>query len=187
MISEQREYFRIKDHAWIDYRKVKHDRLSAKAEDCFTAASEFTLTTELQEIEVEASKLMHGLAERDAELANCLRAVNRKIDVLARAIISSVHGEQRVPQEVVISEASIGFQSDTSFKGGQWLALRIMLESEALLLHCYAEVKSCEPDETNSAYTINAEFGWREEEQQDLLAKHIFRQQARQRREQRQG
>lgn len=182
-MDEQRDYFRIEDQAWVDCRKVKHGRLNHEASDSFVGATEFQLTSELQRIETESAGLLHSLAERDVELANYLRTQNQKIDLLARTFIEFAHGEEQNAQAVTLSEVAISFYSEETFAKGQWLALRIMLQSEPLLFHCFAEVRECNALE--SRVEITADFGWRDEEQRDLLAKHIFRQQAKQRREQR--
>lgn len=184
-MSEQQDYFQISDNAWLECRAVKHAYLNSSAADFFSAASDSELMTELQRLDAESAGQLHAIAERDPELANYLRLQNHKIDVVAKTLINNVQADGQTTQEILISEIGIQFNSNERFNKGQWLALRIMLESGPLLFCCFAEVLASETTSaTQSGRRISAEFAWQDEEERDTLARHILRQQAKQRRAQ---
>lgn len=181
-MDEQRQYFRINDTAWVDYRRIKHSQLSGSAATHFDT-SDCELASDLQRLDAESSAHLRFLAERDAELASYLRIQSQKIELLARAVISTQQSNKDLLQDIVLSEAGMQFLASEQLKLGQWMAVRIVLKSEPLVFHCFAEVLSCEPCAHNTDHwQVNSEFGWRDEHDRDLLAGHVLREQAKQRR-----
>ncbi len=181
-MDEQRQYFRINDTAWVDYRPIKHSQLSGSAAAHFNT-TDCELASDLQRLDGESSAQLRVLAERDAELASYLRIQSQKIDLLARAVIGSQQNDNKLLQNIILSEAGMQFLAGEQLKLGQWIAVRIVLESEPLVFHCFAEVLSCEPSADNASHwQVNSEFGWRDEHDRDALAGHVLREQAKQRR-----
>lgn len=182
-MDEQRQYFRINDTAWVEYRRIKHAQLSGSASAHFSADQDCELASELQRLDSESSAQLHALAERDAELASYLRIQSQKIELLARAVIGSQQSDDTLLQDIILSEAGMQFLSSEQLKPGQWIAVRVVLKSEPLVFHCFAEVLDCDPQANKDGYwQVNSEFGWRDEHDRDLLAGHVLREQAKQRR-----
>lgn len=182
-MDEQRQYFRINDTAWVDYRRIKHAQLSGSASAHFNGNDDCELASELQRLDSESSAQLHALAERDAELASYLRIQSQKIDLIARSVIGFQQSDDTLLQDIILSEAGMQFLTREPLKRGQWIAVRVVLKSEPLVFHCFAEVLSCDPCSDNDGYwQLNSEFGWRDEHDRDLLAGHVLREQAKQRR-----
>ena len=180
---DQRQYFRINDTAWVDYRRVKHAQLSGSASAHFNSDEDCELASELQRLDSESAAQLHALAERDAELASYLRIQNQKIELIARSIISAQQSDDTLLQDIILSEAGMQFLSQEPLKPGQWIAVRVVLKSEPLVFHCFAEVQACDPcTDHDGQWSVNSEFAWRDEHDRDLLAGHVLREQAKQRR-----
>ncbi|MEM8499062.1 MAG: hypothetical protein AAF542_13640 [Pseudomonadota bacterium] len=182
-MDEQRHFFRINDTAWVDYRRIKHAQLSGSASTHFTSGEECELASELQRLDGESAAQLHAIAERDAELASYLRIQSQKIELIARSLIGTQQSDDTLLQEIIVSEAGMQFLSQEQLKPGQWIAVRVVLKSEPLVFHCFAEVQACEPCAgEDGRWIVNSEFGWRDEHDRDLLAGHVLREQAKQRR-----
>ena len=187
MQEERRSYFRIDELVRLDYQIVDDQQLGrTPAESTFANASEYRLLSKLQTLDIEGSKYLHRLAESHPDLANFLKIQSNKIDMLARELVSSSGASLPPSQHVSLSEGGIAFLSRAAVVAGSTLALRVMLQADVLMFSCYAEVVNCRQNaQSDGRFTIATQFIDLAEDDQSLLAKHIIRQQARQRRAER--
>ncbi len=187
MKKERRSYFRIEDLVRLDFQPVNEmQRNQGAAESVFSNASEYRLLSELQSLDSEANKYLHRLSETNPDLANFLKVQSNKIDMLARSLVSSSGATLPPKQHVSLSEGGIAFASRSKVEIGSTLALRVMLQADVLIFSCYGEVVNCRQNERQDGrFTVACEFLDLAEDDQSLLAKHIIRQQARERRAER--
>ncbi len=175
----------IEETARLQLVKIKHARLATDVSHCFPQDGAFWLLLQLQKLEQESSTFLHALAERDPELANYLRHQSQKLDLLVSALLETEPAPDWSELSIKLSEKFIHLTHADAYKPDQWLALRVILSSGSFAFQCYAKIRRCEAQNSGKAgYQLSAELVWQSEDQQDQLAKHILRHQARLRREQ---
>ncbi len=177
MSQERREYFRIDDTAVVEYVAVAEADLRGKpADDFFSVTPSFQLLARLQEIDHEANKMLNGLRDSQRELANYLKLVNKKTDLLAAAVLQLGGEAQHRPQPVSLSAGGISFSTQEQFAQGDLLALRLQLVNDALFLCCFGIIVQAAASESeHSPFTVAIEFRHMPDAAQTLLARHIMR------------
>lgn len=182
--GERRDYFRIRDRIILDYRIVPAGTASGQsAEQFFPPSSTFDLMRELRALENEHS-LTRGGAEYDREVDQQLRLLNRKIELVANAVVALDQTRDGLePQPVSLSEGGVAFAAEETLNLGSRLALRIQLLPELVGLCLYGEVvdnRDEPPGYTAVRFTELAEAD------RQLLARHILKHQIEARRQNRQ-
>jgi hypothetical protein len=79
---------------------------------------------------------------------------------------------------VNISDSGMAFNCEDAFKEGDYLAIRVLLESSATAVLVYGKVVYCRnsnPNETQCPYLIGAHFIKMTDEDRELLGKHVSR------------
>jgi hypothetical protein len=179
MINEHREYFRIEERAVVEH-KVVQDRSKNDLNGYFEANAQHDLLAQLRELDNAVPASLHAVVDGNADLAVYLRAMSRKIDLLANSVASLLdheNGDTR-EQTISLSEGGLAFSTADALPLDTLLALRVRLSSDALVLTSYAKVVKCTAEEdSDSAYTVAVEFVDLAEESRDLLAKHSIRMQ----------
>ncbi len=169
--SERRHSFRIEDRAQVEYRVVT-DEGQAKAFDCFSPRSEFTLQSRLRQIDHDLDGLFIRLSDQDNSLNQVLRQLSRKIDLVAQAITDST-GQQISDEPITLSTEGLSFQCSEAFAGNSLLALRFRLSASGLGITTFARVIYQHPPVSGSRRTgcIFIDPGT---QQQELIGQHLL-------------
>ena len=175
-LANRRQYFRVIDHVSIEYTKIKGDVVAAEQ---FELLPEFGLISEFQLLDVESKHLLRTITDKDKNLGQFLKIMNKKLDSLAR-VISLNH--QIIPSESIIevnlSEGGISLQCEGNFKKNDKLAIKLILLPNYSGLLLEGKVLSCK--KTDNAHTLHVEFIDISEAHQQLIARHIMRIQSQQ-------
>ena len=169
---DRREYFRIDDQMILRYRSVPPEAVGhMPPERHFDNSEMFALLRELRQIDQEHNNVLRVLAEQNRELGIYLKSLNRKIELVGKALSTLDEGQQHVaPQHVSISEASLAFRIGTSLSPGNFVALELVLLPSHTGLALYGEV--IETRDSNGL-TVVAFVRLRESDRQ-ILARHIL-------------
>ena len=132
-------------------------------------------------MDFESQHLLRHISERDRTLANYLKVVNKRIDLLGQALAQSLLRDIGVPRRVSLSEGGISFNHPQAVPTGSHLALKMVLMPQALGLLLRARVMHCQARE-DGQFEIGTEFEALSDAQRQLLARHILQTQAQQRR-----
>ncbi len=141
----------------------------------------FNLLSELHVADFESQHLLRHIAERDRTLANYLKVVNKRIDLLGQALAQTLLRDIGAPRKVSLSEGGVSFSNPTPVANGSHLALKMMLMPQALGLLLRAKVVHCTAL-ADGQYDIGTEFESLTDAQRQLLARHILQRQALERR-----
>jgi len=178
--EERREYFRIRDRVGLEIRKLE----TGTPLDCNLFGDEHLapLKAELFRLDHEIRSQLAGLAERDRELATIIKALNGKLDILARIIAFEQNPLQpEAWQEVTLSEGGLSFSApDGDWQPGDRLAVRMTLTPELLRPVAAARVTGCIPEGPDRA-RIHTEFIRISDSDRQQIARHVMRWQIRQR------
>lgn len=170
-LANRRQYFRIEDKASIEIAALPDNHTAA---EFFDLNPEFGLISEFQLLDVESKHLLRSITDKDKNLGQFLRVLNKKVDSLSRIIASS---HQITPnesiQDINLSEGGIAIHSMDSYKPGQKLAIKLILFPSYSGLLLEGEVLSYNKE--NSPYELNIMFSDISEAHQQLIARHIMR------------
>lgn len=141
----------------------------------------FNLLSELHVTDFESQHLLRHISERDRTLANYLKVINKRIDLLGQALAQTLLRDIGAPRQVSLSEGGISFINPAPVANGSHLALKLILMPQALGLLLRAKVVHCTALD-NGQHEIGTEFEALTDAQRQLLARHILQRQALERR-----
>jgi len=181
---DQRDYFRISDSVYIEYKIVpKKQVFSFPRQPPFKISSRFTLLQEMYEIELKSNELLRSLTESDRKLGTFLSTINRRIGMIEKILAAEELSPHQKPAERVgVSEGGISFQVDELLPAGAYLGMKLLFRPSLLGLTAYAEVKYCRLTEEGSHYAVGVQFLQMDSFGEQLLARHIISLQAEDRR-----
>lgn len=175
-LINRRQYFRVIDHVSIEIAKIDEHHLAAEQ---FELLPEFGLISEFQLLDVESKHLLRALTDKDKNLGQFLKIMNKKLDALAR-VISLNH--QIIPaasiKEVNLSEGGISLTSHDCYLKHDKLAIKLVLLPNYSGLLIEGRVLCC--TKTDDSYSLHIEFLDISEAHQQLIARHIMRIQSQQ-------
>ncbi|MWV18108.1 PilZ domain-containing protein [Pseudomonas sp. L-22-4S-12] len=178
--DDRREYYRIEDTIALDFSLLSGPQ--ALASDALHDASPlFNLLSDLHLMDFESQHLLRHISERDRTLANYLKVMNKRIDLLGQALAQNLLRDIGTPRQVSLSEGGISFNHTQEIEPGSHLALKMVLMPQALGLLLRARVMHCQVRE-DGQFDIGTEFEALTDAQRQLLARHILQKQAQQRR-----
>ncbi|UAW96974.1 PilZ domain-containing protein [Halopseudomonas nanhaiensis] len=173
--DDKRDFFRIQDTLVLDYRRVPGPDVDAE----FAEHSPLLgLLSDLHRLDYESQHLLRQIAERDRALANYLKVINKRIDLIGKAVSLQLGEESGNPTKVTLSEGGMAFDSSEAIEPGTWLALRMVLQPTPLGLAVTACVIRCKPLSGSAGWNIAVSFDGLDDQQRQLLARHILQKQA---------
>ena len=179
--DDRREYYRIEDTIALEFHPLSGPE--ALAQDVLHDPSPlFNLLSELHLLDYESQHLQRQISGRDRTLADYLKIINKRIDLLGQAMAQGLLREIGAPRKVSLSEGGISFPSSLSAEIGSHVALKMVLMPQALGLLLRAQIAHCRLREDGSC-EIGAEFEALTDTQRQLLARHILQKQALERRQ----
>jgi hypothetical protein len=192
MNDERREYFRIRDQVTLDYRVITAAemeymllRIRDEVPDRFTAAASFASTSR------QMKHLLQNLAGSSPDLALCLQALDKKLNLLAQLLVTeTMDGAGASVREVSLSAGGLAFNAEREHRYGELLETRLVLFPSLMGILAVAKVVSCERrGDVNGGmpWRMAVEFEYIRESDRDLLVKHLLTRQAEMLRARREG
>jgi hypothetical protein len=173
--DDKRDFYRIRDQVVIDYRLANGPELDDSA---FPQRSPLLdMLSDLHLLDYESQHVLRQIAERDRTLAGYLKVINKRIDLVGKAIAMQLDESLGDSVMVTLSEGGMSFPATTALPVDQWLALRLVLLPSRLGMVVPARVVRCDED-TPGLWNIGVSFESMGEPQRQLLARHILQRQA---------
>jgi hypothetical protein len=179
--DDRREYYRIDDTIALEFTPLSGTEALA-SDELHDSSPLFNLLSELHLLDFESQHLLRHISERDRSLANYLKVINKRIDLLGQAVAQSLLLEIGTPRRVCLSEGGVSFNSSQSLAIETHLAIKIVLMPQALGLLLRAKVIHCQAL-ADQQFEIGTEFEALTDAQRQLLARHILQRQALERRQ----
>jgi len=185
--NERRQFYRVADSIGLEYKLLDQaPTLDATNEEPFAVSSRFKLLNELNRIDQESSVLLRHISDDDRNLARYLTSQNKKIDTIAKLIVSDEMAN--VPYDVrniSLSEGGCSFINEEKLDMDQHIALKLFFFSSYLGMVLYGQVVDSQPIdicESNQLFKTYIEFSDMSGPDRQMLARYIIRRQAEQRR-----
>ncbi|MDX1696328.1 MAG: PilZ domain-containing protein, partial [Ketobacteraceae bacterium] len=137
------------------------------------------LLSQLQAIDNESQTLLTQISDSNRAIGGYLRALDEKIDCIARHMISDYDDKTLYKERVDLSEGGLAFVSDTPYDTDSYIHLTMMLFPSYTTVASIGQVRSCdEMDDNLRQYRIGTEFIVLLEQDRKRLSKHIRRKQS---------
>lgn len=176
--EERREYYRIEDCLALEILPADAASLPPPAL--------FELLAELHQLDTEAQPLLRQIGDRDRSLASYLKLQAKRLELLGQAVAQDLLRHFGPPRPVTLSEGGIRFLHPQPLTVGGRVTLRLLLLPDALGLQAAAEVLQSTPGE-DGQHRIALAFEFDNDAQRQLVARHVLKRQARERRQAREA
>ncbi len=178
--DDKRDFFRIRDQIALQVKPVDGPDLDKELQD--EESPLFSLLSALHMLDYESQHLLRQIAERDRSLAHYLKIINKRVDLVGKALAMQLAGDLSEPQEVTLSEGGMAFSSPQPYPIDSWLMLRMVLMPSPLGLVLPARVIRCEAEQEGNEqagnWQVGVTFDSLSDAQRQLLARHILQKQA---------
>jgi hypothetical protein len=177
--AERRRFCRIDDDIILRYRVIGMQETPADIENLdvclpnrLTLSSTFASTTQ------QMQPLLTKIQEQSLEVAEYLRLIDRKLDLVARAFLLQEIDVQEEPVcRVNLSAGGIGFCEENPLAAGTTLEMELILLPSYVGILTYGKVvyRKHEPGVVvGLPFRIGVEFCNLRERDRDLIANHIL-------------
>lgn len=182
--DERRQFFRIDDSLSLSYRQIPSDRLPALIE-CLENEidSDFTVVSSLAAVSQEMIGTLNKIESSRPEIASYLKSLDRKIDILGRALMAQTTELLNQPAQAVnLSATGISFQVSEFIQPGSTLELKLLLTPSYAGILSFVEVVGCdpaapEPEQPGQGYNLRTTFVHIRERDRDVLIQHVIQRQ----------
>ena len=182
---ERRQFYRIEDRVGLECRLLDGEP-AGPPETLFEGGETLPLEEELRRHDAEIRHQIGLLSESDRILSMIARALNDKLDTVARIMTfqqNPLQDNQWV--QVTLSEGGLSFTStDPAPAPGAYMALRLTLMPELSQVVAYTRVVTA--DETSEGTRLHLQFHNLEDAERQQIARHVLRLQSRERQQARQ-
>lgn len=176
---ERRRYFRIEEHVILVFREIEAEAVPVDSSFREVVLDPFALGSQLELLSLESRALMRRIERDEPDIAEYLKLLERKIELIARSIVSAETDlADHSPREVNLSASGMAFLSDNAYTPGQVLELKLALLPNLLGVAAYGRVIYCRKQ--TQGYRIGVDFIGLSERDRELLIRHITKRQSRQ-------
>lgn len=188
--EDRRRFFRIDDEINLFYKKIDAKLINEQHRISGNILNSCSLTTALETITQDSIALEHRLEKSLPDVAEYLKLIDAKIDLLAQAIMmQGFHFEESDTRNVNISATGMAFNCEEALKEGDHLEIKVMLVSSMSVIVTYGRVvyrtNSPSPD-GRYPYFVGVDFVNMKDEDRELLIKYVVKKQLQQIRDKRQ-
>ena len=185
--EEKRRYFRVSDTLNLIHRVVDENKIALGSHTSNDILGSYSLTAALDVLNQEAVALTPRLERRDPEILEYLKIVDSKINLLAQAVASQDNEfSEHDKREVKLSASGLAFSNKEAYPVSAVLELRMLLTSCLAVIVAYGRVVQCKDiskDNPERPFEICVEYVNMNEDDRELLIKHVIKKQMQQLRE----
>ncbi len=179
--SERRTFFRVDDSVSLSYHQISEKELEDRVGSVeMELEGNFTVMSSIASINQNMAGIMHRIEGEEPDIADYLKAINAKIDILGRALLSTEnHLAEQPAQPVNLSASGMAFYSSEAVENGSLLELRLLLMPSFTGIITFGEVVGCDSVSDASGYSnfIRLNFIQMREKDRDLLIRHVIKRQ----------
>lgn len=177
--QDRREFFRLDDQVSLSYRAIPEEEMpKGIGELVYSPSDGLTVLTRLTGISQQLTATLHRIDQQNPDLADYLRALDEKMEILAQAYLSrNSDMVEQATQRVNLSAGGIAFASDELYQMGTPLEIKLLLFPSYTGVMAYGRIVSCDAFEEDEGYQIRVDFELIRDSDRDALIRHILRRQ----------
>ncbi|GAB4302110.1 MAG: hypothetical protein Kow0096_23410 [Thiohalomonadaceae bacterium] len=176
--EERRRFFRIDDEVYLEYRLLPEEDYQRRLRQPAGSRQDTSaLALQLHGLTSQSSSLLAQIRKRDPEVGQYLAIIDRKVELLGRALLGSQLGHISGPNHKVnLSGNGIAFFSAEPLASDSKLELRLMLFPGHTVINTLGRVVHCNvvPGGAPQPYRIGVEFTHLAEMGRDALVRHTL-------------
>jgi hypothetical protein len=182
--EEKRRYFRVNDTINLLHRVIDESKINQRSHVSTEVLGSCSLGVALDVLNHEAATLSSRLERRDPEMFEYLKIIDNKINLIAQALNPQGNEfSEHEKRDVSLSAAGVAFTNDRALPVGTLLELRMLLTSCLAVIVAFARVVQCKDiskDDADYPFAICVENINMNEEDRELLIKHVIKKQMQQ-------
>ena len=182
--EERRAFFRVDDEVNLAYKKIDENQVIAGNRGVENILGVCSLSAALETVAQESAVLMHRLEKNYPDIADYLKLIDNKIELLAQAIVLQNGQFDKNDNRIAnLSATGIAFDSQEAFREGDFLEVRIWLVNTMSVIVASGKVVYCkanQPNEGRYPYFIGVDYINVSDQDRELLIKHVVKRQLQQ-------
>jgi hypothetical protein len=179
--EDRRGFFRIDDEVNLFYKKIDKKLVTEPHHLSDNVLNSCSLSTALAVVSEESAALLHRLEKNLPDVADYLRIIDTKIDLLAQAIMmQGFQLKENDTRNVNISATGIAFNCEEQLKEGDYLEIKMLLVSSMAVIVTYGRVVYCKSSHSNESqypHFIGVDFINMKDEDREMLIKYVVKKQ----------
>lgn len=182
--EERREHFRINDSLFIQYKVIDQETAEQLGQQLINIEHGETNQHQVQLLSLQTAFTLvtDQINHYDREVARALRLLNEKINLIERSI--NKPDPTQIPsqkRDVNLSGGGLGLLTEQQLQTKSAVSVQIELRSSGVTIQAVASTISCtkvQPENSETPYYLRLAFTKMNEQDRDLLIKHILFRQA---------
>jgi hypothetical protein len=183
-LEERRGFFRIDDEVSLFYKKIEETKVAEPHQISDNILNSCSLSTALDMLSQDTAILLHRLEKNQPDVAEYLRLLDSKIDLVAQAVMmQKFEVSESETRNVNVSATGMAFNCEIAFKEGDYLEIKMLLISSMAVIVTYGRVIYCQSGQSNDTrypYFIGVDFINMKEEDREMLIKYVIKKQLQQ-------
>jgi len=182
--EERREHFRINDSLFIQYKVIDQETAEQLGQQLINIEHGETNQHQVQLLSLQTAFTLvtDQINHYDREVARALRLLNEKINLIERSI--NKPDPTQIPsqkRDVNLSGGGLGLLTEQQLQTKSAVSVQIELRSSGVTIQAVASTIFCtkvQPENNETPYYLRLAFTKMNEQDRDLLIKHILFRQA---------
>jgi len=178
---ERREHFRINDVLPIKYQIIDAETADALGQQYLNneLGQDKQDQEQLRVLQTAFSHIHDQINHYDRDVARALRILNDKIEILGRSLDKKEHDlEDIIRQDVNLSGGGLSLITNEQLTTKTPVKIQLELRSSGVIIEAIARVIACNKDGADNTFVLRLAFTHMNEQDRDLLIKHILFRQA---------
>lgn len=177
--SDERNFFRIDDEVYLEFRvltevprdkgKMPLSRKDVRGND---------VLSDLTAVNAQIHPLIESIKQTNTSVARCLEAINKKVDLLAKAVSKTGEPFKAVKpnRKVNLSAGGVSFNVGTELLPNTPVEVRLAVVSSNLIVTAYGEVTHCERDgkDPDQPFRVGIKFPTLSVAERQALFAHVL-------------
>lgn len=186
--EDRRRFFRIDDEVSLFYKIVDEQKMITASQVTDDVLSNCSLITALDVLDQESRIIMYRLEKIQPEIAEYLKIVESKINLLAQAVMRQGNDfSEGMIRNANISASGLAFECDEVIQAGEFLEIKLLLTSCLAVIVIYGKVIYCKENtlsEKSMPNQIGVDYINLKDHDREVLIKHVVKRQMQQIRKQ---
>jgi len=182
--EERRRFFRIDDEVNLFYQKVDEKMVLEPSHLSDNILSNCSLSAALEMVSQDSAQLLYRLERNQPDVADYLRLIDTKIDLLAQAImLQGGEFKENNTRNANLSAAGIAFEVEQKLETGDYLEIKMLLVHCMAIIVAYGKVVYCKDSQSGDSeypYLVGVDYVNMKDQDRELLIKHVVKKQLQQ-------
>lgn len=182
--EERRRFFRIDDEINLFYQKIDEKLILEPSYLSDNILSNCSLSSALDMVSQDSSALLARLERTQPEVADYLRLIETKIDLVAQAImLQGGQFKENTTRNANLSASGIAFEVEQQLEPGDYLEIKMLLVHCVAVIVAYGKVVYCKNSQSGDAqypYLVGVDYVNMKDQDRELLIKHVVKKQLQQ-------